>query len=314
MSGRVCVFGPSPLLTVAVEREGDEERIHLHAGGQGVWVARMIRELGAEPRLVGGFGGETGQVARLLAETEELGVEAVELAQSSSAYVHDRRGGERRVVAEARYPTFDRHELDALYSATLAVALDAGVCVLTGVPAADVLPVDTYRRLAGDLRANGVTVVADLSGEQLDAALQGGIASLKVSHEELHADGVVADADDLDALLGAARQLRGAGANEVVISRAAEPTIASIGDELRLVSAPVMEVVDHRGAGDSMTAALAVAATRGLGREDAVRLAVAAGQLNVTHHGFATGHDEAIRQLALRVELADPSGNGSARV
>ena len=33
---RVTVFGPHPLLTVTIERRGDEDDVHLHAGGQGV--------------------------------------------------------------------------------------------------------------------------------------------------------------------------------------------------------------------------------------------------------------------------------------
>jgi 1-phosphofructokinase len=39
---RIAVFGPCPLLTVTVEAlPGDRDDIHLHPGGQGVWVTRM---------------------------------------------------------------------------------------------------------------------------------------------------------------------------------------------------------------------------------------------------------------------------------
>jgi len=54
-----------------------------------------------------------------------------------------------------------------------------------------------------------------------------------------------------------------------------------------------------------MTAGLAVALARGLGIDDALRLATAAGALNVTRHGLATGHADAIEQLATRVEVND---------
>ena len=40
--------------------------MHLHPAGQGVWVARMAGELGADPVLCGFIGGETGKVLQPL--------------------------------------------------------------------------------------------------------------------------------------------------------------------------------------------------------------------------------------------------------
>jgi 1-phosphofructokinase len=46
---------------VTLECEGaDRERIHFHAGGQGVWVARTAGELDALSVLCGLIGGESG--------------------------------------------------------------------------------------------------------------------------------------------------------------------------------------------------------------------------------------------------------------
>ena len=42
MRRSLVVLAPSPLLTITVEVEHDtREELHLHAGGQGLWVARM---------------------------------------------------------------------------------------------------------------------------------------------------------------------------------------------------------------------------------------------------------------------------------
>jgi len=48
-NGRVTVFGPHPMLSITIEQltaDGGDD-IHVHAAGQGVWVARMAAELGA---------------------------------------------------------------------------------------------------------------------------------------------------------------------------------------------------------------------------------------------------------------------------
>jgi 1-phosphofructokinase len=67
--------------------------------------------------------------------------------------------------------------------------------------------------------------------------------------------------------------------------------------------APELSVIDPRGAGDSMTAALAMACTRGLGAPDALRLATAAAAVNVTRHGLASGYADTILQLVPHVHV-----------
>jgi len=37
----VAIFGPDPLLSVTIEARGQRDEVHVHAAGQGVWVARM---------------------------------------------------------------------------------------------------------------------------------------------------------------------------------------------------------------------------------------------------------------------------------
>jgi 1-phosphofructokinase len=66
---------------------------------------------------------------------------------------------------------------------------------------------------------------------------------------------------------------------------------------------PSVESLDSRGAGDSMTAGVAAALARGEDLESAVRLAAAAGRLNVTRRGLATGTRTEIERLTKHVEV-----------
>src|ERR1043165_1345451 len=88
---RVAIFSPNPMVSIAIESfsaEGGDD-IHIHPAGQGVWVARMAAELGAEPVLCGFIGGEGGTVLRPL-----LGEMPVEprVAHPSGGRVEKRRG------------------------------------------------------------------------------------------------------------------------------------------------------------------------------------------------------------------------------
>ena len=105
MAPRVAIFGPNPLLTVAIERRGGTDDVHLHVGGQGVWVARMAGELGAEPVLCGFQGGESGAILGRLLDGLPGERRLVPTAGASGCYVTDRRSGEREVLAAALAPS-----------------------------------------------------------------------------------------------------------------------------------------------------------------------------------------------------------------
>jgi 1-phosphofructokinase len=300
----VAVFAPSPLATVTIEAVADETtELHFHAGGQGVWVARMISVLGGAVTLCAALGGETGDVLRALIGREGIELREVEADTWNGAYIHDRRSGERREVVDVAAAAMSRHDLDAVYGATLVAAIEAGTCVLTGSMPSPVGP-DIYQRLATDLRRNNVDVVADLSGEFLTAALEGGIGLVKISHEEAIRDGY-ASGPSTEELVAAVERLHAAGANDVVLSRDNAPVLALLDGELVEASYPTVEVADARGAGDTMTAAFSVSRARGNASTDGLRLAVAAATLNVTRHGLATGRREDIEQLANEITVAE---------
>lgn len=299
----IVVFAPAPLLSIAIEEHGDQPDVHIHVGGQGVWQARMLRALGADVALVASFAGEPGRVAERLLGDEGIAVADLDREGVNPVRITDRRSGERTSIVETDGTPLDRHDLDALYSMVLREAAHADLVILSGPVDDETLDADVYRRLASDLAALDRRVLVDLAGDRLRAAIEGGATVVKVSHEELVADGLVDDGDDEAQLVVAMEGLRERGVDVVAVSRADVGSLVLHEGGLLRVTAPRLQVVDHTGAGDSYTAGLALALADGRSVEEAIRLGAAAGAINVTRHGLGTGDAEAIRAVAEHVEV-----------
>lgn len=299
----VVIFAPSPVLTVTIEDHPDGPEVHLHAGGQGVWQARMLRRLGVDVTMCSVLTGESGRMLGHLLHDEGIRVNAIEREGRGGAYVHDRRDGERVKIVETGGEPISRHDLDELYGLSLGAGLGADYVILSGPASDDALPADVYRRLAADLRTGDKRVIVDLSGERLDAALAGGVDVVKVSDQELLADGRMTG-DSTDDVIAAMRTIRDeGGAQTIIVTRAHLPLLMLAGSTLSEVSPPTMEVIDTTGAGDSLTAGVAASLAKGMSIDEAITVGAAAGAVNVTRHGLGTGDPQTIEKLRALVGI-----------
>ncbi|HTP18233.1 MAG TPA: PfkB family carbohydrate kinase [Solirubrobacteraceae bacterium] len=298
----VAVFGPDPLLSITIEAAGAAEQVHVHAAGQGVWVARMAAELGAWPILCGFLGGETGAALLPLLEAVPGERRVVHTTGFSGSYVVDRRTGERRLVANGARPAPQRHEVDDLVAATCAAALDSKALVLCNPFPADGLPDEVYETLAADVRAAGVPVIVDLSTPRLDRVLAYRPDVVKLNDWEL-AEYVRGPVDGRRALDGV-RRLVAAGARAVALTRADAPILVlAEDDEAFEIVPPMLPRGFREGCGDAMTGAIAAGWARGLQLRDALVLGAAAGSANFLRHGLGTGSRQTVEQFAERVTI-----------
>jgi 1-phosphofructokinase len=298
---RVTVFGPHPLLSVTIETSGGGDDVHLHPGGQGVWVTRAAAELGGWPVLCAFDGGETGQVLASLLERLPGERRLVHTEAHSGCYVTDRRDGARRLIASSLAGPASRHEADDLLSLTCSAAMEGGVLVVCNPYPAESLPVDVYSNLVADVRAAGVPVLVDLSSPRLENALEGEPDVVKLNDWEL-AEYVKGPVDG-KRLRDAAERLRGAGAGTVIVTRGGEPALVLGGDQALELRPPRLERGFREGCGDAMMGALAARIAAGDEFERALTVSAAAGAATFLRHGLATGSRQVIEELAGRVEL-----------
>ena len=299
----IVVFSPNPLLSITIERLGDGvDDVHLHAGGQGVWAARMAVELGGHPLLCGFAGGEPAALLEPLLVHSGCELRLVHTAARTGVYVIDRRDGDRKLIAAALSEPASRHEADDLLSVTLAAALDARVLSLCGPFPAETIEPGFFATLATDARAAGAEVHVDLSPPRLDAARRGRPALVKINDWQA-AEFVVGPVDTPELLRAAAERMIAAGAERVVITRWGEPAFALLGDEALWLIPPDCPVGAREGCGDTMMGAVAAARAQGTDWHEALRVGAAAGAANFLRHGLGTGRRSEVEALMRHVEL-----------
>src|SRR6056297_2729701 len=85
-SGAIAVLAPASYVSVTIEPTTDDDDIHFHAGGQGLWVARALRQLGHEPVACAPIGGESGRTLLGLVEDWGVRLQAVSTVSDTPAY------------------------------------------------------------------------------------------------------------------------------------------------------------------------------------------------------------------------------------
>ena len=255
--------------------------IAARAGGKGLNVARTLRTIGAEVQVIGLAGGVTGE--EVSSALGELGVPAAFTrikgeTRRTFAVVDTVRGGAALFnepgppVAHDEYAAFRRAYERALAGCT--------AVVLSGsLPLG--LPPGTYAELGAMAAAAGVPALLDAHGEALLLGAAARPAIVKPNLAELEAVAgrrlSTADGVDKDAVALAARELRAAGPQAVVVTLGADGLWAVTADG-SWQAAPVGEIRGNpTGAGDAVAAGLVHGLVLGRPWEERLRHAAALG-------------------------------------
>lgn len=268
-------------------RAGAVQRVaeaRIAAGGKGLNVARVVRELGGDARCLGLLGGPVGREVAALAETEGLDAAWLPIADTTRVctLVVDPDAGEATALNE-RGPQVTGAEWDRLADAVLRAAEGVGAVAVCGSLPPGVEPV----RLAGlitALQGGGVPAWVDTSGPALLAALAARPRGLKINHHE--ASELLGTAiDDPAAALRAARKLRGEKVATVIVTLGRRGAVLADERGAWLAASPPVRTVSTIGSGDAFLAGILRAEEEGADLPEMLRRAVAAGAANTLRVG-----------------------------
>ncbi|NMY77001.1 1-phosphofructokinase [Pseudomonas sp. WS 5071] len=282
-------LNPALDLTVRVShlQPGDVNRSQAmltHAAGKGVNVAQVLADLGHK-LTVSGFLGEDNQQAfnalfarrgfvdafiRVPGETRSN----IKLAEDDGR-VTDINGPGPQVSEAAQQALIDK--LDQIAASHDAV-------VVAGSLPRGISPQWLYQLLLR-LKALGLKVILDTSGQALKQGLNAGPWLIKPNTEEL-SDALGADISSLASQVAAATRLQAQGVEHVVISQGAEGVNWFSHGPAWQALPPKVSVASTVGAGDSLLAGMLHGLLSGHSPEQTLRTATAIAAMAVTQIGF----------------------------
>ncbi len=295
-------------LTVPILQVGHRHRaseVVTLAGGKGVNVARALKRLDVPVVATGLAGGRTG--TRIVEEltTEAILNDFVRIREESrtSTIVLDPTSGTHTEIHEWG-PRVTPSELDMLMDKLRYLSRGADAVVFAGS-----LPrgVDEgfYADAARELSRRAVNVVLDTEGEPMRRGLEA--EPWLVSPNQHEAEQLVGqELSDDEEFIWALDAIAEMGARNVQITM--ESGCYVLVREERTVRryravAPQLEPVSAVGAGDALLAQWLAARVDGLGTEDALRLAVAAGSASVLEVGAGRFDAAEAKRLIAAVEV-----------
>ena len=275
-----------------------EERID--AGGGGINVAGVLKELGVEAYAIYLAGGATGLVLNELVGKLDVPGRCIDVAGStriSFTVFEEISGLEYRFVSEGSAL------LEAEWQSVLSELneCDADYVVASGSLPSGV-PIDFYARLGRIVRSNGGRLILDTPGLALQAAVSaGGIYLAKPSlgefetltHRKLETAGELVDA---------ATSLVASGAVEnLAVTMGRDGAFLAYRSGTLRLNGPKVKPVSAVGAGDSFVAGMTAALARGKNVEDAFMLGMAAGAAAVLTPGTQLCRREDVERLYAEV-------------
>jgi tagatose 6-phosphate kinase len=270
-------------------------------GGKGCDVSLILRELGEETVATGLAGGDTGRRMEGMLRAAGVIPDFVWTrgqTRFNTVLIETETGDHSTLWADGLRP--DEPGLSGLLAWIERWSAAADAVVLAGS-----LPenwgLEVYQQLLLAAKAAGKPLVVDATSTYLSAAAGLGVAAVKPNLDELAS--VAGPLPDRAAIFRAAQELQRQGAERVLVSLGeAGGLLVSAGGiwEAPGLSVPV---VNPAGAGDGMTACLALAAVRHWDEAETLRWAIAISAAIVTTRGTAEVYRQEIDDLLPRVRV-----------
>ena len=256
------------------------ENVQKTAGGKGLNVTRVLKQIGEDVVATGFIGGEIGSYVKKQLTRNDIKNSFVEIGSETRNCIAVLNDGKQTEILE-QGPTIQEHEALNFIEHLEIILNNVDVVVISGsLPKG--LASNYYVEIVELCKKCGVAVVLDCSGEALKKVLesQQKPTVIKPNTEELSQLIGKEVTDDIQELKSVLSGQLFQGIDWIVVSLGAKGAFAKYKDKFYRVRIPKIKVVNPVGSGDSTVAGIAAGLVHALPEAELLKNANVLGMLN----------------------------------
>ncbi|MGG1676218.1 tagatose-6-phosphate kinase [Neobacillus sp. NRS-1170] len=264
------------------------ENVRKTAGGKGLNVARVVKQMGEDVLATGVIGGTIGDYIIQELTKSDIGNHFFQINQESRnciAILHD---GKQTEILESG-PTISAEEGAGFLEKYWELLSEVSLVTISGSLPKGLEP-GFYRKMVEMGREKGIPVIVDTSGEPLRQVLTHDVKPFAIKPNIAELSQLLCM--EVDESISSLKQLLTNelfhGIEWIVVSLGGTGAFIKNGGDFYLVTIPAINVVNPVGSGDAAVAGLAVALKRKQSVPDILKTAMTTGMLNAME--AATGY------------------------
>lgn len=279
----------------AVNRTSDER---IFAGGKGINVSKVLKNLGHENTALGFIAGFTGDKLQEMLTNAGVTTDFIRV-DNGLTRINVKIRSEKASEINGQGPQIDKTAIDKLYK-KLDTLESGDILVLAGsIP--DVMPKTIYSDIMDYLKNKDIRIIVDATKELLVNSLKYKPFLIKPNNFELgEIYGV--ELNLRNEVVPYALKLQKEGARNVLVSMGNEGAVLVAEDgNVYMSNPPQGKVVNAVGAGDSMVAGFLAGYLSSGDYEESLRMGLVAGSASAFTHDLATKED--INEVSKRFKI-----------
>lgn len=272
------------------------EKEDIYAGGKGINVSIVLKNLGVENTALGFVAGFTGNEIEDIVKGHGVNSEFIKL-NSGMSRINVKLKSKEETEINGMGPKITESDVNELYH-KLSDMKDGDFLVLAGsIP--NSLPNNIYEKIMKDFEHKNINFIVDATKDLLLNVLKYKPFLIKPNHHEL-GEMFNVKLKNIEEIIIYAKKLQELGARNVVISMAGDGAILITEDgDVSRIDAPKGKLINSVGAGDSMVAGFLAGYIESKDLKKAFKMGVATGSASAFSEGLAT--KEKVEELLMKL-------------
>jgi 1-phosphofructokinase len=248
------------------------ESDYKYPGGKGINVSRVLNNLNVKSIALGFLGGFTGTFIKECLKSEGVATDFIDV--NGDTRINIKLKSQEETEINGAGPSIEEKDLEKLFGKIESLNSEDFLVLSGNVQKS--LPRDIYAQIQRKCSANNVKVVVDTTGEALLCTLKYNPFLIKPNNHEL-AELFNVEVDTKEKIIHYAKELLKMGAQNVIVSMAAEGALLISKEGIFHASAPKGTVQNSVGAGDSLIGGFLASYSENSNLVEAFRWGAAAG-------------------------------------